>query len=400
MPSAARSFFVSARRVPESSGHLREVHLARRCRAARAPRSRCGRRSRGSSSSSRRGSRASRRRSGSASSGTARAGWRGRRGRPRGSRGRSGGRRWSWCLPGPAVIGTVEPRHYRSYHRRFTAPGDALPCLRRRLLAEIQPFAGIQYRDADLSRVLAPPYDVIPPAYRDELYARDPHNIVRVILNRDARRRGVRGGGGDLPALAGRGRAAGGRGARPLRPRAELRRRRPDAAAVRPARPLPGRGPGAAGHPAPRAHARGGEGGPLARAQRHEGQLQPDLPHVPRPAAPLRGPRARGDRPPAGRAVHRRRRGGAPDVARRGAGPRRPLPGPARRREVLHRRRAPPPRDGAALPRRGRPRRRVDARLLHADRGAGARGAAVPPHPVGGAVARGRGAGAWRADSG
>jgi uncharacterized protein (DUF1015 family) len=32
--------------------------------------------------------------------------------------------------------------------------------------------------------VLAPPYDVIPAGYRDELYARDPHNIVRVILNR------------------------------------------------------------------------------------------------------------------------------------------------------------------------------------------------------------------------
>jgi uncharacterized protein (DUF1015 family) len=52
-------------------------------------------------------------------------------------------------------------------------------------LAEIQPFRGVRYRaDADLSRVLAPPYDVIPPAYQDELYARDPHNIVRVILNR------------------------------------------------------------------------------------------------------------------------------------------------------------------------------------------------------------------------
>ena len=51
-------------------------------------------------------------------------------------------------------------------------------------MAEIQPFAGIRYRAADLSRVLAPPYDVIPPAYRDELYARDPHNVVRVILNR------------------------------------------------------------------------------------------------------------------------------------------------------------------------------------------------------------------------
>jgi uncharacterized protein (DUF1015 family) len=38
--------------------------------------------------------------------------------------------------------------------------------------------------EAELSQVLAPPYDVIPPAYRDELYARDPRNIVRVILNR------------------------------------------------------------------------------------------------------------------------------------------------------------------------------------------------------------------------
>jgi len=34
--------------------------------------------------------------------------------------------------------------------------------------------------------VLAPPYDVIPDAYRDELAARDPHNIVRVILSRSA----------------------------------------------------------------------------------------------------------------------------------------------------------------------------------------------------------------------
>jgi uncharacterized protein (DUF1015 family) len=52
-------------------------------------------------------------------------------------------------------------------------------------LAEIQPFRGVRYRpDVDLARVLAPPYDVIPPAYRDELYARDPHNVVRVVLNR------------------------------------------------------------------------------------------------------------------------------------------------------------------------------------------------------------------------
>lgn len=53
-------------------------------------------------------------------------------------------------------------------------------------MPEIQPFAGIRYRvpDADLTKVLAPPYDVIPPSYQDELYARDPRNIVRVVLNR------------------------------------------------------------------------------------------------------------------------------------------------------------------------------------------------------------------------
>ncbi len=53
-------------------------------------------------------------------------------------------------------------------------------------MAEIQPFRGILYRarQTDLGRVLAPPYDVIPPTYREELYERDPHNIVRVILSR------------------------------------------------------------------------------------------------------------------------------------------------------------------------------------------------------------------------
>lgn len=51
-------------------------------------------------------------------------------------------------------------------------------------MAEIEPFTGIQYRGAELSRVLAPPYDVIPASYQEELYARDPRNIVRVILNR------------------------------------------------------------------------------------------------------------------------------------------------------------------------------------------------------------------------
>lgn len=52
-------------------------------------------------------------------------------------------------------------------------------------MPEIQPFHGIRYRvsDAELSRVLCPPYDVIPPAYQQELYDRDRRNIVRVVLN-------------------------------------------------------------------------------------------------------------------------------------------------------------------------------------------------------------------------
>jgi uncharacterized protein (DUF1015 family) len=55
-------------------------------------------------------------------------------------------------------------------------------------LAEIRPFPGVRYRvpDPELPRVLAPPYDVIPPAYQEALYAADPRNIVRVILNRGA----------------------------------------------------------------------------------------------------------------------------------------------------------------------------------------------------------------------
>jgi uncharacterized protein (DUF1015 family) len=53
-------------------------------------------------------------------------------------------------------------------------------------LAEIRPFRGVTFRsrEKNLAAVLAPPYDVITPEYRDELYARDPHNIVRVVLNR------------------------------------------------------------------------------------------------------------------------------------------------------------------------------------------------------------------------
>ncbi len=53
-------------------------------------------------------------------------------------------------------------------------------------MAEIQPFRAVLYRSkqTDLSRVLAPPYDVISPSYREELYERDAHNVVRLVLNR------------------------------------------------------------------------------------------------------------------------------------------------------------------------------------------------------------------------
>lgn len=53
-------------------------------------------------------------------------------------------------------------------------------------MPEIQPFRGVLYRvsETELTKVLAPPYDVIPAAYRERLYARDPRNVVRVVLNR------------------------------------------------------------------------------------------------------------------------------------------------------------------------------------------------------------------------
>jgi uncharacterized protein (DUF1015 family) len=53
-------------------------------------------------------------------------------------------------------------------------------------LPEILPFRAVRYRvpDAELSALLAPPYDVIEPADQAELYERDPRNVVRLVLNR------------------------------------------------------------------------------------------------------------------------------------------------------------------------------------------------------------------------
>ena len=49
-------------------------------------------------------------------------------------------------------------------------------------MPDFLPFPGIRYREADISAVSAPPYDVIEPEARAALEARDPHNSVRLIL--------------------------------------------------------------------------------------------------------------------------------------------------------------------------------------------------------------------------
>lgn len=47
---------------------------------------------------------------------------------------------------------------------------------------QLRPFRAVRYTGNELARVLAPPYDVIDPEQRAELAARDPRNIVRLIL--------------------------------------------------------------------------------------------------------------------------------------------------------------------------------------------------------------------------
>lgn len=52
----------------------------------------------------------------------------------------------------------------------------------------IRPLTPIRYNPAlfpDLAPLVAPPYDVIDPRARDELYERHPLNVIRLILNRD-----------------------------------------------------------------------------------------------------------------------------------------------------------------------------------------------------------------------
>ena len=55
-------------------------------------------------------------------------------------------------------------------------------------MPDVLPFRGIRYaasRAATLSRLIAPPYDSVSPAARDELAARSPHNVIHITLGKD-----------------------------------------------------------------------------------------------------------------------------------------------------------------------------------------------------------------------
>lgn len=55
-------------------------------------------------------------------------------------------------------------------------------------MAEILPFRGLRYNPAlvpDLSRAIAPPYDIITPDEQELLYRASPHNIIRLELARE-----------------------------------------------------------------------------------------------------------------------------------------------------------------------------------------------------------------------
>lgn len=54
-------------------------------------------------------------------------------------------------------------------------------------MPELVPFKGVRYNPTkvNLETVVAPPYDVIPPALQTKLYEKDPHNVVRLILAKE-----------------------------------------------------------------------------------------------------------------------------------------------------------------------------------------------------------------------
>src|SRR4030066_1552980 len=57
-------------------------------------------------------------------------------------------------------------------------------------MAEVVPFKGVLFNVPQISKVsgedlLAPPYDIITPQYKDELYERSPYNIVRIDFGKE-----------------------------------------------------------------------------------------------------------------------------------------------------------------------------------------------------------------------
>lgn len=55
-------------------------------------------------------------------------------------------------------------------------------------MADVRAFRGFRYNSArvgPLSDVVAPPYDVIDPALQQALYDKSPHNVIRLILNKE-----------------------------------------------------------------------------------------------------------------------------------------------------------------------------------------------------------------------
>jgi uncharacterized protein (DUF1015 family) len=55
-------------------------------------------------------------------------------------------------------------------------------------MAEIIPFRGILYNPdkVDASLTTAPPYDIVTPEFKEELYRKDPHNIIRIDFGKDS----------------------------------------------------------------------------------------------------------------------------------------------------------------------------------------------------------------------
>jgi uncharacterized protein (DUF1015 family) len=54
-------------------------------------------------------------------------------------------------------------------------------------MAEVIPFKGISYnpQKVDASSAMAPPYDIVTPELKEELYRRSPHNVIRIDFGKD-----------------------------------------------------------------------------------------------------------------------------------------------------------------------------------------------------------------------